>query len=108
MLKRVCSRAKSSWSAEISMTPAKRLRVSLSFTMIRPSLLAHWTKPRSHTGKLAKWRKQTGCHASCASDIRITPGVRQFRFEHRLSSFESDAKTRAHSQSCREMEQSFL
>ena len=45
---------------------------------------------------------------NCASDIQITPGVRQFRFEHRLSSFESDAKTRAHSQSCREMEQSFL
>jgi hypothetical protein len=74
--------------------------------MIQPSLLAPWTKPPWHIGKLVKWTKQTGCRASYASDIRITPPAgRQFRFEHRLTSFEIDAKTRAHSQSFREIKQ---
>src|SRR6266487_5343235 len=72
MPKRVCSQAKFSWSAEISMTPAKRLKELLSFTMIQPSLLAHWTKPQSRIGKPAKWRKQTGCRASYGHDTRIT------------------------------------
>jgi hypothetical protein len=43
----------------------------LSFTMIQPSLLAPWTKPRWHIDKPAKPTKQTGCRASYASDIRI-------------------------------------
>src|ERR1700730_14553462 len=73
MPKRGCSRAKSSWSAEISMTRVRLLKESLCFTMIRPSPLAHWIKLRWHIGKQAKPTKPIGCHASCASDIQITP-----------------------------------
>src|SRR5207245_1837263 len=42
----------------------------------RPSLLAHWTKPRSHIGKPAKPKRQIGCRGNCESDIRITPAGR--------------------------------
>src|SRR2546427_739499 len=84
MPKRVCLRAKSSWSAEIAMTPAKRLKVLLSFTTTRQSLLAPWTKPPWHIGKQAKWRKQTGCHASYANATRITPPAGKELNESRL------------------------
>src|SRR5437879_13762863 len=73
MRRRGCWQAKSSWSAETSMTPAKLLRELLCFTTIQPSLPAHWTKPRWHIGKQATPRKRIACRASCGSDIRITP-----------------------------------
>src|SRR5205807_3202722 len=73
MPRRVCWQAKSSWSAEISMTQAKRLKESRCFTTIQRSLPAHWTEPRWHIGKQATPRKRIACRASCGSDIRITP-----------------------------------
>src|SRR2546425_11346802 len=73
MQRRVCWQAKSSWSGEISMTQAKRLKESRCFTTIQRSLPAHWTKPRWHIGKQATPRKRIAYRASCASDIRITP-----------------------------------
>src|SRR6266704_6586665 len=76
MPKRVCWRAKSNWSAEISMTLARLLRVSLCFTMIQLLLLALWTKLRWHIGKLAKPTKQIGWPGSCMKDTQITRAVR--------------------------------
>src|SRR5438094_3885788 len=73
MPKHACSQAKCSWSAEISMMPAKHLKESLFFTMILPSRLAHWTKLRWHIGKRAKPRKQTGYRGNYTSATRITP-----------------------------------
>src|SRR5438093_4415600 len=73
MRKRACWQEKCSWNAESSMTPAKPLREWRCFTMIRPSLRAHWTRRRWRIDKQAKPRKPTGCRTSCASDIRITP-----------------------------------
>src|SRR5205809_1251539 len=89
MPKRVCSPAKSSWSAEISMTRAKHLRESLSFMMIRPSLLAPWTKPPWHIGKLGKPRKPIVSRASYGSDTRITPAGRQDPFRYALACFQT-------------------
>src|SRR5437867_12901575 len=76
MPKRVCWRGKSNWSAEISMTLARLLRVSLCFTMIQLLLLALWTKLRWHIGKLAKPTKQIGSPGSCTKDSQITQAVR--------------------------------
>src|SRR6266571_987907 len=76
MPKRVCWREKSNWSAEISMTLARLLRVSLCSTMIQLLLLALWTKLRWHIGKLAKPRKQIGWPGSCTKDTQITRAVR--------------------------------
>src|SRR5438876_10402511 len=73
MQRRVCWQAKSSWSGEISMTQAKRLKESRCFTTIQRSLPAHWTKPCWHIGKQATPRKRIAYRASCGSDIRITP-----------------------------------
>src|SRR5712691_1075361 len=75
MLKRVSWRARSNWSAGISMTLARLLRVSRCFTMIQLLLLARWTKRPWHIGKLAKPRKQIGWPGSCTNDIPITPAV---------------------------------
>src|SRR5438094_9122492 len=76
MPKRVCWRGKSNWSAEISLTLARLLRVSRCFTMIQLLLLALWTKLRWHIGKLAKPTKQIGSPGSCTKDTQITQAVR--------------------------------
>src|SRR5437867_13018455 len=73
MRKHACWQEMCSWNAESSMTPAKRLRESLCFTMTRPLLRARWTRRRRRIGKQAKPRKQTGCRTNYTSDIRITP-----------------------------------
>src|SRR2546430_9591900 len=75
MLKRVSLRARFNWSAGISMTLARLLRVSRCFTMIQLLLLALWTKLRWHIGKLAKPTKQIGSPGSCTKDTQITQAV---------------------------------
>src|SRR6266705_4273518 len=76
MLRRVYYRVTSNWSAEISLLRARLSWVSLCFTMIPPSLLAHWIKPHRHINVLAKSMRQIVCPGNCANDIRITPEVR--------------------------------
>src|SRR5438552_15688418 len=84
MRKHACWQEKCSWNAESSMTPAKRLRESLCFTMTRPLLRAHWTRHRRRIGKQAKQRKQTGCRTNYTSDIRITPADNSIVNRNRL------------------------
>src|SRR5437016_14502344 len=76
MLKRVFWRARSNWSAGISMTLAGLLRVSRCFMMIQLLPLALWTKLRLHIGKLAKPTKQIGSPGSCTKGTQITQAVR--------------------------------
>src|SRR5256885_9167370 len=75
MLKRVSLRARFNWSAGISMTLARLLRVSRCSTMIQLLPLALWTKLRWHIGKLAKPTKQIGWPGSCTKDTQITQAV---------------------------------
>src|SRR6266498_158824 len=75
MLKRDCWQARSNWSAEISMARARLSWALLCSMMIRPLLLAHWTKRHPRISGLAEARKQIGCPGSCARDIPITPAV---------------------------------
>src|SRR2546429_9484402 len=76
MLKRVSLRARFNWSAGISMTLARLLRVSRCSTMIQLLPLALWTKLRWHIGKLAKPTKQIGWPGSCTKDTQITQAAR--------------------------------
>src|SRR6266567_2204238 len=75
MLKRDCWQARSNWSAEISMALARLSWALLCSMMIRPLLLAHWTKRHPRISGLVEARKQIGCPGSCARDIPITPAV---------------------------------
>src|SRR5437016_1158030 len=66
MLKRDCWQARSNWSAEISMALARLSWALLCSMMIRPLLLAHWTKRHPRISGLVEARKQIGCPGSCA------------------------------------------
>src|SRR5437870_8834974 len=85
MRKHACWQAKSNWSAETLMTRARLLKELLCFTTIRPSLLAHWTKPRWHIGKPAKPKRPIGSRASYANATQITPAGRQDPFRYDLA-----------------------